>query len=129
MEREFLLNYKSLNDYIREQQKNPDRTDWELTMLRDNCKKYITDTTNNPKEYVVISINDSVWDVTINWQKNLQDKFNMLPTWYEMNKKARLYRQIKLSMEEAEKRGIFEQIFKEIRGELDYLKESINNSN
>ena len=53
----------------------------------------------------------------------------MLPTWYEMNKKARLYRQIKLSMEEAEKRGIFEQIFKEIRGELDYLKESINNSN
>ena len=50
----------------------------------------------------------------------------MLPTWYEMDNKTRLYHQVKLSMEEAEKRGIFEQIFKETKGELDTLKETLS---
>ena len=43
-----------------------------------------------------------------------------------MSNKSRLYRQVKLSMESAERLGIFDQIFKEVRVELDSLKESIN---
>ena len=41
MERKFLFNYDALDSYLNEQQKNQDWTDWELTMLRDNCKKHL----------------------------------------------------------------------------------------
>lgn len=128
MERKFLFNYDALDNYLNEQQKNPDWTDWELTMLRDNCKKHLKKNWNKSNEYT-ISVNEDTWDVSINWQTDLENKFQMLPTWYEMNNKARLYRQIKLSMESAERLGIFDQIFKEIRKELDSLKESITGSN
>jgi hypothetical protein len=128
MERKFLFNYDALDNYLNEQQKNPDWTDWELTLLRDNCKKHIKKEWNKSNEYI-ISVNEDTWDVSINWQTNLEDKFQMLPTWYKMDNKTRLYRQIKLSMEEAEERWIYEKIFKEIREELDSLKESITESN
>jgi hypothetical protein len=128
MERKFLFNYDALDNYLNEQQKNQDRTDWELTMLRDNCKKHLKKDWDKSNEYI-ISVNEDTWDVSINWQTNLQDKFQMLPTWYKMDNKTRLYRQIKLSMEEAEVRWIYEKIFKEIREELDSLKESITESN
>ena len=95
-------------------------------MLRDNCKKYLVETAENLKEFT-ISINESNWDISINWQKWLEDKFATLPTWYEMSNKSRLYRQLRLSMESAEKLGIFNQIFKEVKKELDNLKESIMN--
>ena len=128
MERKFLFNYDALDNYLNEQQKNPDWTDWELTLLRDNCKKHIKKEWNKSNEYI-ISVNEDTWDVSINWQTNLEDKFQMLPTWYKMDNKTRLYRQIKLSMEEAEERWIYEKIFKEIREELNSLKESITESN
>lgn len=127
MERKFLFNYDALDSYLNEQQKNQDWTDWELTMLRDNCKKHLKKDWDKSNEYI-ISVNEDTWDVSINWQTNLQDKFQMLPTWYKMDNKTRLYRQIKLSMEEAEERWIYEKIFKEIREELDSLKESITES-
>lgn len=114
MEREFLFNYEALDNYLNEQQKNPNRTNGELTVFRDNCKKYLIETSTNLKE-LVISINNSNWNVSINWQKWLEDKFYMLPTWYEMSNKSRLYRQVKLSMEEAERLGVFDKIFKEVR--------------
>ena len=127
MERKFAFNYEALDNYINEQQKNTiGRTDGELTMLRDNCKKYLLETADNLKEFV-ISINEDNWDISINWQKWLEDKFRMIPTWYEMSNKSRLYRQVKLSMESAERLGIFDQIFKEVRVELDSLRDSINN--
>lgn len=126
MEREFLFNYDALDNYLKEQQKNPNRTNWELTVFRDNCKKYLIETSSNLKE-LVISINDSNWNVSINWQTDLSEKFYTLPTWYEMDNKSKLYRQLKLSMEEAERLGVFDQIFKEVWVELDSLKESINN--
>lgn len=114
MERKFLLNYKALDDYLNEQQKNPDRTDGEITMLRDNCKNNLAENLLNPKE-IIITINGSTWDISINWQKDLQDKFDMLPIGYKMNNKSRLYRQIRLSMESAKKLWIYDQIFKEIK--------------
>lgn len=113
MERLFLLNYDALDKYLNEQQKNPNRTDWELTMLRNNCKKYLKKTLN-PKEYKIL-VNESTGDITINWQEDLKDKFNMLPTWYKMSNKSGLYRQVKLAMDEAKSRWIYEQIFKEIK--------------
>ena len=128
MERKFLFNYDALDNYLNEQQKNPDWTDLELTMLRDNCKKHIKKDWNKSNEYI-ISINEDTWDISIDWQTNLQDKFQMLPTWYKMDNKTRLYRQIKLSMEEAEQRWIYEKVFKEVREELNSLKESITGSN
>lgn len=128
MEREFIFNYDALDNYLNEQQKNPDWTDWEITMLRDNCKKYLKDSWKNSKEYTIL-INEDTWDITINWQKDLKDKFKMLPTWYEMSNKDKLYRQVKLSMDYAERVGIYDQIFKEIRKDLNSLKESIENPN
>ena len=124
MEREFIFNYDALDNYLNEHQKDPNRTDWELTMLRNNCKKHLKKDWDKSSEYI-ISVDEDTWDVSINWQNNLEDKFQMIPTWYEMSNKARLYRQIKLSMDEAEERGIFNQIFKETRKELDSLEESI----
>jgi len=118
MERKYTLNYEALNSYINKQQKNANRTDGELTMLRDNCKKYLAGTAKDLKEFY-ISINEDSWDITINWQKWLEDKFNMIPTWYEMSNKSRLYRQVKFSIEAAERLGVFDKIFKEIRVELD----------
>ena len=114
MERKFLLNYKTLNDYINEHQKDLDRTDWELTIFRDNCKKYLTETLNKSSEYYMI-INEDTWEITINWQTDLKNKFYMIPTWYEMNNKDKLYHQVKLAMEEAKNRWIYDKIFKEIR--------------
>ena len=128
MERKIVFNYDALDNYLKEQQKNPNRTNWELTMLRDNCRKYLIETAEDLKE-LIISINESTRDVTINGEIGLENKFDTLPTWYEMDRKAKLYRQIKLSMEEAEKLGIFGEIFKDTRKELDSLRKEINNSN
>lgn len=124
MEREFLFNYDALDNYLNEQQKSPDWTNWELTMFRDNCKKYLTKTANNLKEFV-ISINERNWDIIINWQKNLENIFQTLPTWYEMSNKARLYRQVISALEEAKYREIFDKIFTETPKKLNDLKEEI----
>lgn len=126
MERDFLFNYNALDNYLNEQQKDPNWTDWELTMFRDNCRKYLK------KEWdmsnLVILINDDTGDITINWQKDLENIFQTLPTWYEMSNKARLYRQITSALEEAKSRGVYEQIFK-TKKDLDTLKGSIENPN
>jgi len=112
MERKFIFNYDALNKYIDEEQKKPERTAWELKILRNNCKNNLLNVLYNPEEYILI-INESTWDITINWQTDLKDKFYTLPTWFEMSDKDRLYRQIKLAMEEAKIRWIYDQIFKE----------------
>ena len=114
MKRKFLFNYDALDSYLNEQQKNPNRTDWEITMLRDNCRNNLSDVLTNSKEYT-ITINESTWYITINGEMGLEDKFDMLPTWYKMSNKSRLYRHIKLAMDEAKNRGIYDQIFKEIK--------------
>ncbi len=114
MERKFLFNYDALDNYLNEQQKNPNRTDWEITMLRDNCRNNLSDVLTNSQEYT-ITINESTWDITINGKIGLEDKFDMLPTWYKMNNKDRLYRQIRLAMERAKNNWIYDQFFKEIK--------------
>lgn len=114
MKRKFLFNYNALDNYLNEQQKNPNRTDGEITMLRNNCKENLVDTLYNSKEYIII-INESSWEVSINWQTDLQDKFDMLPTWYKMSNKDKLYRQVKLAMERTKNNWIYNQIFKEIK--------------
>ena len=114
MERKFLLNYDALNDYLIEWQKDPNRTNGQLTLLRDNCKNNLTNVLSNSKEYI-ITIDESTWDITINWEKDLQEKFLMFSSSYWMDKKSRLYRQVKQALEEAKYRWIYNQIFKEIR--------------
>jgi len=114
MERKFIFNYEALNSYIDEEQKKPDRTAGELKILRNNCKNNLSDTLSNPKKYILI-INESTWDISINWQTDLKDKFYMLPTWYKISNKDSLYRQVKLAIDEAKDRWIYDQIFKEIR--------------
>lgn len=126
MEREIIFNYNALNNYLNEQQKNPDWTDWELTMFRDNCKNHLKKDQDMSK--LTISINDDTLDITINWQKGLENIFYMLPTWYEMSKKARLYRQVLSALEEAKYRGIYDLIFK-TKKDLESLKESVENPN
>ncbi len=114
MERKFLFNYNALNSYINEEQKKPNRTAWELKILRNNCKNNLVDNLSDPKEYTII-INESTWDIIINGQTDLQDKFYMLPTWYKMSNKSKLYRQVKFAMKEAKDRWIYDQVFKEIK--------------
>ena len=114
MERKFLFNYDALNNYINEEQKKPNRTAWELKILRNNCKNNLSNVLSDSKEYILI-INESTWEITINGQKDLKDKFYTLPTGYKMSNKDRLYRQIKFAMDEAKKRWIYDQIFKEIK--------------
>ena len=114
MERKFILNYDALDSYLKEWQKKPHWTDGQLTLLRNNCKNNILDILSNSKEFI-ITINETTGEITINWEKNLQEKFYMLPSCYDMNDKARLYRQIKQALEEAKNRWIYDQIFKEIK--------------
>lgn len=114
MERKFLFDYTTLNDYLNELQKDPNHREWELSILRDNCKNNLLDALSSPKEYVLI-INESTWEITINGESDLENKFYMIPTSYEMSNKSRLYRQIKFAMDEAKKRWIYDQIFKEIK--------------
>ena len=113
MERKFKFNYNTLNKYIEEWQKDKNRTDWELTILRDNFKNLLVDVLNKWKEYI-ISINESTWEVTINWKSGLEDQFYMIPSWYPMSNKSKLYRQIKGAMDEAENYWIYDEIFEEI---------------
>lgn len=127
MEREIIFNYTVLNDYLNEQQKNPQRTDGELTMLRDNCKNYIKKEWKNSDNFV-IKINDETLDISINWQSWLENIFKTLPTWYRMSNKVRLYSQVISAIQEAKDRGIYEQIF-ETKKKLNNLKDSIENPN
>lgn len=114
MERKIILNYDKLNNYLIEWQKDPNWTNWQLTILRDNCKNNLADTLSNKKEFI-ITINETTWEITINWEKNLQEKFYMLPSCYGMDDKARLYRQIKQALEEAKDRWFYDKVFKEIK--------------
>jgi len=114
--RKFVFNYDELDNFISEQQKDPNRTDWEITLLRNNCRNNLAEIFDNP-EKLIITINESTGDVSINWHTDLYDKFDMLPTWYEMNNKSRLYRQIKRSMERAKTCWVYDKIFKEIKDE------------
>ena len=112
MERTFLFNFSVLDNYLNEHQKDSNRTDWELTMFRNNFKKYVLSEILN--DYY-IKIDEDTWEISINWQTDLKDKFHMIPTWYEMSNKEKLYHQVKLAMEEAKNRWIYDKIFKEIR--------------
>lgn len=113
MERKFILNYSALDNYLTEWQKNPHRTDGQLTLLRDNCKNNLTSILWNPKEYEIV-INESNWEIIINWEKDLQNKFYTLPPSYRMNEKNRLYLQVKQALEEAKNRWVYNQIFTEV---------------
>lgn len=114
MEREFILNFDKLNSYIDEWQKDEDRTDWELTMLRDNCRDCFKNELDNLNQYILI-VNESTRDITINGQTDLQDKFNTIPSWYEIDNKTKIYRQVKMAMDEAKTRWIYDETFKEIK--------------
>lgn len=83
-------------------------------MLRDNFRDqlgFLLDSTNE----FIIKINDSTWDISINWQVGLEDKFTTLPTWYEMSNKSRLYTQFQRSIESAKFNWIYDKIFKYIK--------------
>ena len=112
--RKWLFNYIVLDSLINELQKEPLWTAGELKIFRDNCKRCLLDDTSNPREFVIV-INESSGDININGRQDLHDIFDMLPTGYEMSNKDRLYRQVKLAMEEAKNRGIYNQIFIEIK--------------
>lgn len=116
MERKYIFNVNELNSYLDEQQKNPDWIDWELTILRNNCMNNLFEIFDSSKEYTII-INEDNWEVKINNQSNLWEKFYLMPSWFDMDKKDGLYRQVKSAMEEAENRGIFDKIFIEIKEE------------
>lgn len=112
MERKFILNYNVLDNYLTEWQKNPHRTDGQLTLLRDNCKNNLKNILLNSEECEII-INESTREIKINGQTDLEDRFYTLPTEYEMSSKDRLYRQVKMAMDEAKTRWIYERIFTE----------------
>ncbi len=116
MERTYIFNINELDKYLDEQQKNPDWVDWELTILRNNCTNSIFEVLEGPKK-CQITINEDNWEVIINKQKSLWEKFYLMPSWFDMDKKDGLYRQVKYAMEEAENRGIFDKIFIEIKEE------------
>ena len=113
MERKIILNYNELDNYLTEWQKNPHRTDGQLTLLRDNCRNNLADTLDKSKEYEIV-INELNWEITINWEKNLEKNFYMFPDCYDRDEKLRLYHQVKQALEEAESRWIYDKIFKEI---------------
>ena len=113
MERKFLFNYDALNSYINEEEKKPDWTAWELKILRNNCKNNLLNILSDSKEYILI-INESTWEITINGETDLQDRFYTLTTGYKMSNKDKLYRQIKFAIDEAKNRWIYDKIFKEI---------------
>ena len=43
------------------------------------------------------------------------NKFQMLPTGYQMSNKSRLYRQVSSAIQEARSRGIYKKVFKEFK--------------
>ena len=108
MEREFIVNYGILDNFINQWQKNPNRTDWELTMFRNNLRNIRQDLNE-----LKMTINESDWKVKINWQTEL--KFKTIPTWYMINEETKTYRQVKQAMDEAKASWIYDQIFKEIQ--------------
>lgn len=112
--RKWLFNYIVLDGFLNECQKDPNWTAGELKIFRDNCKKYLLDKSPNPRKFVIV-INESSGDISINGRLDLHDIFYMLPTGYKMSNKDRLYHQVKLAMEEAKNRGIYDLIFKEIK--------------
>lgn len=108
MKREFIINYEKLDDFINQWQKNPNRTDWELTMFRNNLKNIKQDSNK-----LKMMINESDWEIEINWQANLE--FRTIPTWYSINKKTKLYHQVKEAIKEAKHFWIYDKIFNEIK--------------
>lgn len=114
--RKFIFNYSVLSNYLEEWQKDPYWTAGELKIFCNNCRKYLLDTIKDP-ENIIIIINESTRDITINGQTDLQDKFYLLPTGYPIDNKTGLYRQVKFAMEEAKSRGVYDEVFVEIRDE------------
>ena len=109
----YFFNYIVLDSILNELRKEPHWTDGELTMFRDNCKKYLLDGSSNPRKFVIV-INDSTGDISINGRKDLHEKFDFLGG-FEMSNKNRLYRQVFLAMEEAKDRGIYKLVFTEYK--------------
>ena len=111
--RTITFDYIALDSIINELSKDPLWTDGELTMFRDNCRRFLLDESHNPRKFVIV-INESTEDISINGRQDLHDTFRTLPTGYEMGNQARLYRQVKYAIEEARHHGIYNLIFKEI---------------
>ena len=111
-----LFDYNELDSLINEFQKDPYWTDGELTMFRDNCRKFLLDESPNRREFVIV-INESTGDISINGRQDLHDIFMMLPTGYEISSKSGLYSQVKSAIQEAKDRGIYNLVFKEIRND------------
>jgi len=112
MEKNYKFNYNTLDNYINEYKKCKNRTDWELTILRDNFRKRIINTIQKHTKYT-ITINETTWEVKINWN-NIENMFYTIPTWYNMDKKARIYNHIRKAMDEAKNYWIYSEIFDEI---------------
>lgn len=114
MIRKWAFDYVALDRIINKLEQEPNYTAGELTMFRDNCRKYLLRTATNPRRFVIV-INEDTGEVIINGRRDLHNKFKFLPTGYEMSNESRLYRHLFLAMEEARSRGIYEQVFKEVK--------------
>ena len=110
-----MFNYNKLSNYLDEAQKDPHWTSGELMLFKDNCRNHVVDTLNDT-ENITITIDENTGDITIGGQNDdILDKFYFLPKPYPLSKKDQLYSQMKRAMEEAKFRGIYDQVFKEIR--------------
>lgn len=114
MERKYSFDYDTLNSYLNEKQKNKDWEDWELTMLRNNYKANLFNVLDNPQK-CIITINEDTWKIKFDGNSEQLKNFELMPSWFEIDKETWVYRQIKYAMEEAKDSWIFEQIFKEIK--------------
>ena len=114
--RTYVMNYKVLNEIITEGQKDPDWVDGELTIFKENCEKYILKKSDN-LEKVIIVMNTTKKDVTINGRSMnyIIKHFYFMPTGFEMSEKSKVFRQLYFALDEAQDRGIYNQVFTEIR--------------
>ena len=116
MERRYSFDFNTLNSYITENQKKIDREDWELTMLRDNYKSHLFVVLDNPQKCVV-TIDEDNWEIKFDGNSEQLKDFELISSWFDIDKKMWVYRQIKYAMEEAKESWIFDKIFKEIKEE------------
>ena len=112
--RKWTFNYVALDSIINKLEQELGYTAGELTMFRDNCKKYLLKTASNPRRFIIV-INEDTGEVRINGRCDLHNKFQMLPTGYQMSNKSRLYRQVSSAIQEARSRGIYKKVFKEFK--------------
>ena len=110
----YLFNFTLLDTYINKHQQSSDRENGELTMFRDNCKKYVPDILWT-SQLCTLSLDPDTGDVFFNWSSLPLQQFILLPG-VPINQKMWVYRQVLLAIEEAQTRGV--------RGVFTEVKES-----